>query len=161
MYKIVFFLITLLLSSMTLAEGEPFEIIDVDRSSLLEQKHFLLVKTDSGPIWIIPRTQTQIEYLITNPVAGANPEDPYRSIIPEYFVVKPICQCSGTLPQYFFPDEGFLKGVMPGGFYCALDQSLFDMSGRIITSNCGATDFLIPEYEYLDDGSIKVYTGDT
>jgi len=161
MSKLVFILTISLFSVAAFAKDDLFEIIDLDRSYLLQRKLFLLVKTETGPIWIIPRSQAQIDYLTTNPVNESDSKDPYRSIKPEFFVVKPLCVCSGTLPRYMFPDEGFLKGIMPGGFWCAQDQSLFDISGRVIASNCDTTNFVIPEYEYLDDNTIKVFKGDT
>src|SRR3546814_13756909 len=104
------------------------------------------VQTCALPIWIMHRTESQLEHLKDNDPELADPDsdrpgftppyakNEYRSRKPELFVCVGICTHLGCSPSPAFP-----PGPHPGlpangqdGSHCSCPCRTFDMAGRVL-----------------------------
>ena len=148
------------------AAGAPVEA-DISK---LEPGQMLRVKWRGKPVWIVYRTEQNLNDLssldgeLLDPASddtGQQPEyckNPTRSIKDKYLVAVGICTHLGCSPTYR-PDLGAadLGGdAWKGGFFCPCHGSKFDLAGRVYSGVPAPKNLEIPPYHYLTDTTILV-----
>ncbi|MCG8427479.1 MAG: ubiquinol-cytochrome c reductase iron-sulfur subunit [Chromatiales bacterium] len=148
------------------AAGAPVEA-DISK---LEPGQMLRVKWRGKPVWIVYRTEQNLNDLssldgeLLDPAsedAGQQPDycqNPTRSIKEKYLVAVGICTHLGCSPTYR-PDLGAadLGGdAWKGGFFCPCHGSKFDLAGRVYSGVPAPKNLEIPPYHYLTDTTILV-----
>ena len=146
------------------AAGAPVEV-DVSKMKPGEQ---LTVEWRGKPVWIIRRTEKNIEDLPSNddklvdPHSEAAQQPAYaqnedRSIKPEYLVLVGICTHLGCSPTYR-PDlaPADLGPEWKGGFFCPCHGSRFDLAGRVFKGVPAPKNLVVPPYKYVSDTQIIV-----
>jgi len=132
----------------------------------------MTVEWRGKPVWIVRRTEEQLESLklteplVADPFSQRNPSEltpEYarnvpRSIKPEVFVAVGICShlgCSPTAkftpgPQPSLPDDWH------GGFFCPCHGSTFDMAGRVFKNKPAPDNLQVPRHMYLSDTTLLI-----
>ncbi|ADE16872.1 ubiquinol-cytochrome c reductase, iron-sulfur subunit [Nitrosococcus halophilus Nc 4] len=149
------------------AAGAP---VEVDISNL-EPGQLMTVEWRGKPVWILRRTQEEIESVealtesstLRDPLSEEEAQQPpfaqnvYRSIEPEILVVIGICThlgCSPTFrPEVAPPDLG---PDWQGGFFCPCHGSRFDMSGRVYAGVPAPTNLVVPPYRFLAENRLLI-----
>jgi len=131
----------------------------------------LTVEWRGKPVWIVRRTQEQINALKKNDPELADPnserkaypipsyaKNEWRSIKPEYLVVVGICSHLGCSPS-----DKFQAGPQPslpddwaGGFLCPCHGSTFDMAGRVYKNKPAPDNLEVPPHTYLSDSRLLI-----
>ncbi len=151
-------------STRAKAAGAPVEA-DISK---LGPGELLRVKWRGKPVWILRRTEKNLEDLKTLDTKLADPasdmpqqpdyaKNPHRSRKPEIWVAVGICTHLGCSPTYrpdVAPDD--LGPAWVGGFYCACHGSRFDLAGRVFSGVPAPTNLVIPPYQFLDDNTVLV-----
>ena len=151
-------------STRAKAAGAPVEA-DISK---LGAGELLRVKWRGKPVWIMRRTEKNLEDLKTLDRKLADPasdmpqqpdyaKNPHRSRKPEIWVAVGICTHLGCSPTYrpdVAPDD--LGPDWVGGFYCACHGSRFDLAGRVFSGVPAPTNLVIPPYQFIDDNTILV-----
>ncbi|MEJ2316903.1 MAG: ubiquinol-cytochrome c reductase iron-sulfur subunit [Gammaproteobacteria bacterium] len=151
-------------STRAKAAGAPVEA-DISK---LGPGELLRVKWRGKPVWIMRRTEKNLEDLKTLDQKLADPasdmpqqpdyaKNPHRSRKPEIWVAVGICTHLGCSPTYrpdVAPDD--LGPAWVGGFYCACHGSRFDLAGRVFSGVPAPTNLVIPPYQFLDDNTVLV-----
>ncbi|MBL8472889.1 MAG: ubiquinol-cytochrome c reductase iron-sulfur subunit [Rhodocyclaceae bacterium] len=163
------FLTSLTPSERAKAAGAPVEA-DISK---LEPGQMMTVEWRGKPVWIVRRTQEQMDSLkktdaqVADPKSERKPEDTpeyarnelrSRKEHPEYLVAVGICThlgCSPTArftpgPQPNLPDD------WAGGFLCPCHGSTFDLAGRVFKNKPAPDNLPVPPYTYLTDTRILV-----
>jgi ubiquinol-cytochrome c reductase iron-sulfur subunit len=136
--------------------------------SKLESGQMIRVKWRGKPVWIVNRTQADLDKLpsldsrLADP-ASELPQQPdyaqneWRSIKPEYLVLIGICTHLGCSPTYR-PDvaPADLGPDWPGGFFCPCHGSRFDLAGRVYKGMPAPKNLPVPPYRYLSDTEIVI-----
>ncbi|QXP84232.1 ubiquinol-cytochrome c reductase iron-sulfur subunit [Methylococcus sp. ANG] len=152
-------------SAKAQAAGAP---VDVDIGKL-EPGQLIRVLWRGKPVWILRRTQQELDRLATlgedvlrdplskeseQPKAAANP---VRALKPEIFVAVGVCTHLGCAPT-FRPEvaPADLGPDWPGGFFCPCHGSRFDLAGRVFKGVPAPKNLDIPPYKYLSDTRILV-----
>ncbi|MBL0164208.1 MAG: ubiquinol-cytochrome c reductase iron-sulfur subunit [Xanthomonadales bacterium] len=145
--------------------GAPVEA-DISK---LELGQMVMFEWRGQPIWIIRRTQAQLDALpsqdprLKDPNSEVIDQQPafakneHRSEKPELFVVVGICTHLGCAPKLhaelkpepFDPD-------WKGGFFCPCHKSRFDMAGRVYDGVPAPTNLVVPPYYFMDDNHIMI-----
>lgn len=152
----------LLPSKTAEAASEPVKV-DISGMKAGEQK---TVNWRGRPVWIIRRTQEEIDELrsinnlLRDPFSKVEQQPQYarnlyRSIKPEYLVLVGICTHLGCAPTYR-PDKGSIDAKWPGGFFCSCHGSKFDMAGRVFKGVPAPINLEVPPYTYLDDNTLLI-----
>jgi len=149
------------------AAGAPVEV-DIGGIAPGEQK---TVEWRGKPVWIIRRTQEQVDGLkknddkLADPNSERKPEDTpeyarneARSIKPEYLVVVGICTHLGCSPSSKFTTgpQPSLPDDWNGGFLCPCHGSTFDLAGRVYKNKPAPDNLPVPPYMYLSDTRIII-----
>ncbi|MEY4561424.1 MAG: hypothetical protein RLZZ618_701 [Pseudomonadota bacterium] len=150
-------------SERALAAGAS---VEVDISALKEGER-QTVEWRGKPVWIIRRTQAQLDALpkvdgqLADPKSERNPgeltpeyaRNAQRSRKPEILVVVGICSHLGCSPS-----DKFVPGPQPslpddwaGGFLCPCHGSTFDMAGRVFKNKPAPDNLEVPPHMYLSD----------
>jgi ubiquinol-cytochrome c reductase iron-sulfur subunit len=151
-------------STRAKAAGAPVEA-DISK---LGPGELLRVKWRGKPVWILRRTEKNLEDLKTLDPKLADPasdmpqqpdyaKNPHRSRKPEIWVAVGICTHLGCSPTYrpdVAPED--LGPAWLGGFYCACHGSRFDLAGRVYSGVPAPTNLVIPPYQFLDDNTVLV-----
>ncbi len=147
------------------AAGAPVEA-DISK---LEPGQQMTVTWRGKPVWIVNRTERNIEDLPTlndillDPESTDTAQQPdyckntNRSIKDKYLVAVGICTHLGCSPTYrpdVAPDD--LGEDWVGGFYCPCHGSRFDLAGRVFKNVPAPKNLEIPPYQYLSDTKILV-----
>jgi len=146
------------------AAGAPVEA-DISK---LEPGQLLRVKWRGKPVWIVRRTEqnlqdlTSLESLLADPNSEMpqQPEyakNPHRSINPEYLLAIGICThlgCSPTFRPEVAPAD--LGADWKGGFFCPCHGSRFDLAARVYSGVPAPTNLVIPPHQYLSDTRILI-----
>ncbi len=147
------------------ASGAPVEV----NVGKLEPGQLVTVDWRGKPIWIVKRTERQLELLQEHASALADPDsevtsqqpsytqNPTRSIRPEVAVLVGVCTHLGCSPSYR-PDvdsDEFGK-TWHGGFFCPCHGSRFDLAGRVYKGVPAPTNLAVPPYRYASDNEIVV-----
>lgn len=133
----------------------------------LKPGQMMIAVVEQKPIYITRRTPEQIEALVK-----ANPDlrDPHseesdqpeatknyhRSIKPEYFVAVGLCTHLGCAPSHVKDDPEYLPENYAGGYFCPCHGAVYDAAGRVHKRMPAPRNLEIPEYEYLDEHSIRI-----
>lgn len=140
--------------------------------SQLQPGQKMVVEWRGKPVWIMRRTQEQLDALpklddqLADPkserTAYPTPEyvkgNDFRSIKKEYLVVIGICTHLGCSPS-----DKFQAGPQPslpddwkGGFLCPCHGSTFDLSGRVFKNKPAPDNLEVPPHVYLSDTTILI-----
>ena len=151
-------------STRAKAAGAPVEA-DISK---LGPGELLRVKWRGKPVWIMRRTEKNLEDLKTLDRKLADPasdmpqqpdyaKNPHRSRKPEILVAVGICTHLGCSPT-FRPDvaPADLGPEWLGGFYCPCHGSRFDLAGRVYSGVPAPTNLVIPPYQFLDDNTVLI-----
>jgi ubiquinol-cytochrome c reductase iron-sulfur subunit len=144
------------------AAGAPVTV-DVSQMQPGEQK---TVMWRGKPIWIVRRTQEEIDSLskdrelLRDPDSKVNQQPPYarnayRSIKPEFLVLVGVCTHLGCIPTYR-PEPGSVNANWPGGFFCTCHGSKYDMAGRVFKDVPAPINLQVPHYTFLSDTQILI-----
>ena len=145
--------------------GAPVEV-DIGK---LETGQMSISEWRGQPIWIIHRSQAQLDALpsqvprLRDPDSKVEEQQPkfaqneYRSRKPELLVMVGICTHLGCSPKF----HGELKPEpfdpeWKGGFFCPCHKSRFDMSGRVYQGVPAPTNLVVPPYYFIDDTHIMI-----
>jgi len=135
----------------------------------LETGQMIISEWRGQPIWIIHRSQAQLDALpsqvprLRDPDSKVEEQQPkfaqneYRSRKPELLVMVGICTHLGCSPKF----HGELKPEpfdpeWKGGFFCPCHKSRFDMSGRVYQGVPAPTNLVVPPYYFIDDTHIMI-----
>lgn len=144
------------------AAGAP---VQVDVGALAPGEK-VTVEWRGKPVWVVRRTQEQLDALKALDAQVADPNsartqyptpeyarNTHRSIKPEYFVAVGICTHLGCSPN-----DKFAAGPQPslpddwkGGFFCPCHGSMFDMAGRVFRNMPAPDNLEVPPHMYLSD----------
>ena len=151
-------------SAKAKAAGAPVEA-DISK---LEEGAMLRVKWRGKPVWIVHRTQKNLDDLKTLSDRLVDPDsempqqpdyckNEFRSIKPEYLVAIGICTHLGCSPTYR-PDvaPADLGADWVGGFFCPCHGSRFDLAARVFKGVPAPTNLVIPPHKYLSDTTVLV-----
>ncbi len=147
------------------AAGAPVEA-DISK---LEPGQMVSVKWRGKPVWIVHRTERNLQDLPTlesvllDPASGDTAQqpdyckNPTRSIKPEYLVAVGICTHLGCSPTYR-PDiaPADLGAEWKGGFFCPCHGSRFDLAARVYSGVPAPKNMEIPPHQYLSDTLILI-----
>lgn len=145
--------------------GAPVEV-DIGK---LELGQMIISEWRGQPIWIVHRTQAQLDALpsqvprLRDPDSQVEEQQPkfaqneYRSRKPELLVMVGICTHLGCSPKF----HGELKPEpfdpeWKGGFFCPCHKSRFDMAGRVYQGVPAPTNLVVPPYYYIDDTRLMI-----
>lgn len=136
--------------------------------SKLEPGQMIRVKWHGKPVWIVKRTQSNLDKLASMDARLADPasempqqpayaQNEWRSIKPEILVLIGICTHLGCSPTYR-PDvaPADLGPEWQGGFFCPCHGSRFDIAGRVFKSMPAPKNLPVPPYRYLSDAEIMI-----
>jgi ubiquinol-cytochrome c reductase iron-sulfur subunit len=136
--------------------------------SKLEPGQMIRVKWRGKPVWIVKRTQANLDKLASMDKKLADPaselpqqpayaQNGWRSIKPEFLVLIGICTHLGCSPTYR-PDvaPADLGPDWQGGFFCPCHGSKFDIAGRVFKGMPAPTNLPVPPYRYLSDAEIVI-----
>ncbi len=152
-------------SAKALAAGAP---VEVDFSKL-QPGQLMRVLWQKKPIWILNRTDQNLEDLVklndkvVDPNSEVATQQPdyikgiNRSLKDKYLVAIGICTHLGCSPTY--RPEVAPEDMGPdwlGGFYCPCHGSKFDLAGRVYKNVPAPTNLVIPPYTYLTDTTLVV-----
>jgi ubiquinol-cytochrome c reductase iron-sulfur subunit len=136
--------------------------------SKLEPGQMIRVKWRGKPVWIVKRTQENLDDLPDMDPRLADPDskmpqqpdyaqNEWRSIKPEILVLIGICTHLGCSPTYR-PDvaPADLGPEWQGGFFCPCHGSKFDIAGRVFKGMPAPKNLPVPPYRYLSDAEILI-----
>lgn len=146
------------------AAGAPIEI-DISK---MEAGQLITVAWQGKPVWILNRTQEQLNNIpLLNPqlvdpdsLSSSQPVDCKnitRSVKPNIWVALAVCTHLGCAPNYR-PDisPADLGPTWKGGFYCPCHGSKFDLAGRVFKGVPAPKNLVIPPYSFINDSVIKI-----
>lgn len=153
-------------SARAQAAGAPVEV-DISK---LAPGEMLIVEWRKKPIWIVNRTDQNLEDLKKVEARLADPKSD-ASLQPEYvnkeirardknknlLVMEGICTHLGCSPTYrpeLAPAD--LGDEWVGGFFCPCHGSRFDLAGRVYAGVPAPTNLPVPPYAYINDTTIMV-----
>ena len=151
-------------SAAAIAAGAPIEV-DISK---ITPGELITVKWRSRPVWVLHRTQAQLNEL---PKLDSRLKDPqskqpqqiptcangYRSLKPEYFVCVAICTHLGCVPTYrpdIAPPD--LGPNWKGGFFCPCHGSRYDLAGRVFDGSPAPFNLPVPPHYYITDTKLKI-----
>lgn len=147
------------------AAGAPVEA-DISK---IEPGRYMTVKWRGKPVWIVRRTQEQLDALPEIEEKLADPDNIVeqqpgyaanrnRSIKEsEFLVMVGLCTHLGCSPTYR-PDVAAadLGADWKGGFFCPCHGSKFDVSGRVYKGVPAPSNMEIPPHRYLSDTVVQI-----
>ena len=157
-------------SAKAKAAGAPVKF----DSSKMEPGQLVRVEWRGQPVFVIRRTQEQIDDLATlndslkDPNSLISKQPSYvdgmnRAVKSEFLVLVGLCTHLGCSPKYIKKlDSAAPDAAWKGGFSCACHGSKFDMAGRVYKGVPASENLVVPPYSY-ESGSIMVIgiDGDT
>ncbi len=151
-------------SAKARASGAP---VDVNITNL-QPGQLLTVAWRGKPVWIVRRTQQELDNLeqvtdlLKDPLSEDSEQPDFantsaRSLKPELLVLVGICTHLGCSPLYR-PDVGGedLGEDWKGGFFCPCHGSKFDLSGRVYDGAPAPTNMPVPPYKFISDTQILI-----
>lgn len=160
------FVMSMLPSARAQAAGAPVEA-DISK---LEPGQIMTVEWRGKPVWIVRRTEQNMEDLPSNdpilldPTSEAEQQPPYaaneyrsREAHKEIVVLVGICTHLGCSPT-FRPDiaPADLGANWKGGFFCPCHGSKFDLAGRVFKGVPAPKNLEVPPYKFLSESLIIV-----
>ncbi|OOZ81145.1 ubiquinol-cytochrome c reductase iron-sulfur subunit [Solemya velum gill symbiont] len=151
-------------STRAKAAGAPVEA-DISK---MEPGQLIRVKWRGKPVWVVRRTEKNLEDMKTLDDKLADPasdlpqqpeyaKNAHRSRKPEYLIAVGICThlgCSPTFRPEVAPAD--LGPDWLGGFYCACHGSRFDLAGRVYKGVPAPTNLVIPSYQFISDNLLLI-----
>lgn len=151
-------------SAKAKAAGAPVKA-DISK---LEKGAMVVVEWRGKPVYIVRRTQEQLDVLsgldekLSDP-ESARPQQPdyitgeARSLNPEFLVVIGLCTHLGCAPKYR-PELGAadLGGDWAGGFFCPCHGSRFDLAGRVYKGVPAPSNLEVPPYRFDSEAVIVI-----
>lgn len=134
----------------------------------LEPGQQMTVKWRGKPVWIVRRTQENLQALsgladrLRDPDSENIDQQPKyaqnlgRSIKDEYLVVIGLCTHLGCSPTYMPVEAPPGTSDWKGGFFCPCHGSMFDLAGRVYQGVPAPTNLEVPPYSFLSDTRIVV-----
>ena len=152
-------------SAKAKAAGAPVKA-DVSR---LEPGQMVVVEWRGKPVYVVNRTESQLEELpkldsqLKDPESLASVQPEYihgvdRSIKPNLLVIVGLCTHLGCAPK-FRPEVGAadLGGdEWLGGFFCPCHGSKFDLSGRVYSGVPASANLEVPPYTFEGDNVLVI-----
>jgi len=153
-------------SASAKAAGAPVKA-DISK---IEPGAMIVVEWRGKPVYVVHRTEKQIELLDTvneylrdpqSEVASQQPEyvsGTTRSLRPELLVIEGLCTHLGCAPT-FRPEVGAadLGGDRwVGGFFCPCHGSRFDLAGRVFSGVPAPTNLVVPPHSFEGDNILVV-----
>jgi len=153
-------------SAKAKAAGAPVKA-DVSK---LEPGQMVVVEWRGQPVYVVNRTESQLEALpglngqLKDPEStNQDQQPPYitgvdRSIKPNLLVIVGLCTHLGCAPK-FVPEVGVAElggDGWKGGFFCPCHGSKFDLSGRVFSGVPASANLLVPPYTFEDDKVLVV-----
>ncbi len=151
-------------SAKARAAGAPV-LADISK---LESGQMIRVEWRGKPVWIVKRTQKNLDTLQSMDPVLADPgsqisdqpgyaQNEVRSIKPEILVLTGICTHLGCSPTYR-PDVApvDLGPDWQGGFFCPCHGSKFDMAGRVFKGMPAPKNLPVPPYRFVSDAEIII-----
>ncbi len=160
------FVLSMQPSARAQAAGAPVEA-DVSK---LEPGQMMTVEWRGKPVWIVRRTEQNLQDLPTidgallDPNCEANQQPEYAKNVfraredhKAYAVIVGICTHLGCSPTYR-PDvaPADLGPDWKGGFFCPCHGSRFDLSGRVFAGVPAPKNLAVPPYKFLSNTQIIV-----
>lgn len=147
------------------AKADRFSYVDIKIDELNEGEP-LVFKEFRRPLIVVRRSREILSQLKSDNSDLADPEsnesiqpkatkNSYRSIIPEVFVTDSICTHLGCSVNYKKQDKNRVF-LADGGFFCPCHGSVYDHAGRVHKNMPAPTNLTIPEYEIVDENTIRV-----
>ncbi len=142
---------------------------DVDITKL-EPGQMLSVTGMDRPIYILKRTQTMLDDLLTpnndllDPYSNNDSSQPkamkttLRSLRPDIFVADGLCTHLGCSVAYHPPGENtdFGHDDDNGLFFCPCHGAKYDLAGRVVKNVPAPKNLVIPNYRFLSDNVIRL-----
>jgi ubiquinol-cytochrome c reductase iron-sulfur subunit len=162
------FVLSMLPSERAKAAGAPVEV-DISK---VEPGAIITVEWRGKPVWIVNRTQGQLDQLTKIEDKLSDPKldvpqqpdyakNPTRSIKPNLLVLVGICTHLGCSPSSKLQagEEG-MGGDWPGGFFCPCHGSKFDLAGRVFKGSPAPINLQVPVHKYLSDTRLLIGVGE-
>jgi ubiquinol-cytochrome c reductase iron-sulfur subunit len=152
-------------SAKAKAAGAPVKA-DVSR---LEPGQMVVVEWRGKPVYVVHRTESQLEELpkldsqLKDPESLVSVQPEYihgvdRAIKPNLLVIVGLCTHLGCAPK-FRPEVGAadLGGdEWLGGFFCPCHGSKFDLSGRVYSGVPASANLEVPPYTFEGDNVLVI-----
>ncbi len=151
-------------SAKAKAAGAPVKV-DISK---LEQGAMIVVEWRGKPVYVVRRTDEQLQSLsqLNDKLAdpeSVRPQQPAyiggesRALNPEYLVVIGLCTHLGCAPKHR-PELGAadLGADWLGGFFCPCHGSKFDLAGRVYKGVPAPANLEVPPYRYEGDSVLVV-----
>lgn len=153
-------------SASAKAAGAPVKA-DISK---IEPGAMIVVEWRGKPVYVVRRTEDQLELLDTvdeflrdpnSEVLSQQPEyvtSKGRSLRPDLLVIEGLCThlgCAPTFrPEVGAADLGGDKWV--GGFFCPCHGSRFDLAGRVFSGVPAPTNLVVPPHSFEGDNILVV-----
>ena len=144
--------------------GAPVEI-DIRK---LEPGRMITVKWRGKPVWILRRTEANLETLqktthlakLRDPDSAARQQpdyaqNQYRSIRSDVFVAVGICTHLGCVPTYLSSGTG-----EDAIYFCPCHGSKFDLAGRVFKNVPAPANLVVPPHRYTGDDILEIGVDD-
>ena len=153
-------------SASAKAAGAPVKA-DISK---IDPGAMIIVEWRGKPVYVVHRTQEQIERLDTvdeylrDPESAVESQQPDyvtskgRSLRPDLLVIEGLCTHLGCAPT-FRPEVGAadLGGdCWAGGFFCPCHGSRFDLAGRVFSGVPAPTNLVVPPHSFEGDNILVV-----
>ncbi len=152
-------------SAKAKAAGAPVKA-DISK---LEPGQMVVVEWRGKPVYVMHRTQSQIDDLagldgiLKDPNSEISEQPAYitsndRAIRPEILVIVGLCTHLGCAPK-FRPEVGAadLGGdEWLGGFFCPCHGSKFDLAGRVYSGVPASANLEVPPYSFESDNVLVI-----
>ncbi len=152
-------------SAKAKAAGAPVKA-DISK---LEPGQMVVVEWRGKPVYVMHRTQSQIDDLagldgiLKDPNSEISEQPAYitsndRAIRPEILVIVGLCTHLGCAPK-FRPEVGAadLGGDdWLGGFFCPCHGSKFDLAGRVYSGVPASANLVVPPYSFEGDNVLVI-----
>ena len=152
-------------SAKSKAAGAPVKA-DISK---LEPGQMVVVEWRGKPVYVLHRTESQLESLaglndiLKDPESENSVQPTYitgidRAIRPEILVIEGLCTHLGCAPK-FRPEVGAadLGGDdWLGGFFCPCHGSKFDLSGRVYAGVPASDNLVVPPHSFEGDNVLVI-----
>lgn len=80
----------------------------------------------------------------------------YRSLKPEVFVAAGMCTHLGCMPQHLTNEKMFFPKIS-SGYFCPCHGAKYDLAGRVFKAGPAPYNLEIPQYEYIEEGVVRIF----
>ena len=136
----------------------------------LKPGQMISVATPTGPIYVLKRTEEQIavlkehEEFLLDPQSEKSDQPKFarnqtRSLRSDIFVASGLCTHLGCSLSNVQPHDDNFEGSelgTNGGFFCPCHGAAYDLAGRVYNGMPARRNLDVPEYEFVDDSTIRI-----